>query len=73
MLWVNVAWGLINLLPVYPLYGGRVAREVLTLRQPRQGIVWSYQLSVVAAGAMALYGAFAWQSLFIALMFGYLA
>ena len=73
MLWVNVAWGLINLLPVYPLDGGRVAREVLTLRQPRQGIVWSYQLSVVAAGAMALYGAFAWQSLFIALMFGYLA
>ncbi|HEX6960599.1 MAG TPA: site-2 protease family protein, partial [Lacipirellula sp.] len=54
MLWVNIAWGLINLLPVYPLDGGRIAREVLTLRHPRRGIVWSYQLSAVVAGGMAL-------------------
>lgn len=73
MLWVNVAWGLINLLPVYPLDGGRVAREVLTLRHPRRGIIWSYQLSMVAAGAMALFGLFAWGLIFVALMFGYLS
>jgi Zn-dependent protease len=73
MLWVNIAWGIINLLPVYPLDGGRVAREVLTLRHPRRGIVWSYQLSAVVAGSMALYGLFAWHSLFTALMFGYLS
>jgi stage IV sporulation protein FB len=73
MLWVNVAWGLINLLPVYPLDGGRVARELFTLHQPRQGIVRSLQLSVVTGGAMALYGLVAWQSFFTAFMFGYLA
>jgi Zn-dependent protease len=73
MLWVNIVWGLVNLLPVYPLDGGRVAREVLTLRHPRRGIIWSYQLSMAAGAAMAVYGLFAWQSLFVAVMFGYLA
>jgi Zn-dependent protease len=73
MLWVNIVWGLINLLPVYPLDGGRVSRELCTLRQPRRGIVVSLQISIVAAGAMAVFGLFAWESLFTAIMFGYLA
>jgi Zn-dependent protease len=73
MLWVNIVWGLINLLPVYPLDGGRVSRELCTLHQPRRGIVVSLQISIVAAGAMAVFGLFAWESLFTAIMFGYLA
>ena len=28
MLWVNIYWGLVNLLPVYPLDGGQIAREL---------------------------------------------
>jgi stage IV sporulation protein FB len=70
---VNIGWGLINLLPIYPLDGGRVSGELFTLQQPRRGIVMSLQLSMVAAGAMALIGVVLWQSLFTALMFGYLA
>ncbi len=73
LLTVNILWGLINLLPVYPLDGGRVMREVCTLRDSRRGVVFSLQISVVTAGAMALYGLFAWQSIFTAMMFGYLA
>ena len=72
-LWINILWGLVNLLPIYPLDGGRVSREVLTLQQPRRGIVMSLQLSMVAAGAMALVGVMLWQSFFTAFMFGYLA
>jgi Zn-dependent protease len=71
--WINIGWGLINLLPIYPLDGGQVSRELFTLQQPRRGIVMSLQLSMVAAGAMALIGVVLWQSLFTALMFGYLA
>jgi Zn-dependent protease len=73
ILFVNIVWGLINLLPVYPLDGGRVSRELCTLRQPRRGIVLSLQISTLTAAAMAVYGLFAWSSLFTALMFGYLA
>jgi len=72
-LWINILWGLVNLLPIYPLDGGRVSREVLTLQQPRRGIAMSLQLSMVAAGAMALVGVMLWQSFFTAFMFGYLA
>jgi Zn-dependent protease len=73
ILFVNIVWGLVNLLPVYPLDGGRVAREVLTLRHPRRGIVLSLQVSIVVAGAMAVVGLLTWGSLFTALLFGYLA
>lgn len=72
LLWVNVAWGLVNLLPIYPLDGGRIARELFTLRQPRRGIVRSLWLSIAAAGLMAVYGLYL-QSFFILLMFGLLA
>jgi Zn-dependent protease len=72
LLYVNIFWGLVNLLPIYPLDGGHVARELFTLNQPRSGIVQSLWLSVVVAGAMALFG-LSRNSLFITVMFGYLA
>jgi Zn-dependent protease len=70
---VNILWGLVNLLPIYPLDGGRVAREVCTLKNPRAGIVLSLRISIIAAIAMAIAAAVAWQSLFTTIMFGYLA
>lgn len=74
LLFVNVVWGLVNLLPIYPLDGGQVARELFTLgRNPRQGIVNSLWLSTIAAGGMAIYGLLAWKSLLVVLLFGYLA
>jgi stage IV sporulation protein FB len=73
MLWVNIVWGLVNLLPVYPLDGGRISRELCTLNHPRRGIVLSLQISIGVAIAMAVFGALAWRSVFVALMFGYFA
>jgi len=73
LFWINILWGLVNLLPIYPLDGGRVARELLSLHNTRRGIVVSLQLSIGAAAIMALYGALGMQSLFTALFFGYLA
>lgn len=73
LLFVNIIWGLINLLPIYPLDGGRVARELMTLRRPRQGMINSLWLSAIAAAAVAAGALFALGSLFLPLFFGYLA
>ncbi|MGE3244066.1 MAG: site-2 protease family protein [Pirellulales bacterium] len=72
LLYVNIWWGLVNLLPIYPLDGGRVSRELFTLNQPRQGIIQSLWLSAVVAAAFAVFG-LARGSIFTAIMFGYLA
>jgi stage IV sporulation protein FB len=72
LLQINILWGLINLLPIYPLDGGRVARELFTLSQPRRGIVQSLWLSIVTAGAFAAFGLLR-GSVLTAIMFGYLA
>jgi stage IV sporulation protein FB len=73
ILFVNIFWGLVNLLPVYPLDGGRVSRELCTLGNARRGIVLSLWISIVTAGLVAAYVGVQWGSIYLALMFCYLA
>jgi len=70
---VNIYWGLLNLMPVYPLDGGQIAREILVATSPREGIRQSLILSIAAAVVLALLGLVQWHRLFLALLFGYLA
>jgi membrane-associated protease RseP (regulator of RpoE activity) len=73
LLWVNVFWGLINLVPVYPLDGGSVTRNVLIQADPIDGVRKSLWISVIAGGLVALAGLIFLRSIFIALLFGLLA
>ncbi len=73
VLQICVLWGLVNLLPVYPLDGGQIARELFLRFSPRDGIRQSMLLSIFAAIAMAMYGYARMNSLYIAIFFGYLA
>lgn len=57
MLGINIFWGILNLMPVYPLDGGQVAREVLCLFSPRRGVRWSLALSMVVAVGLAVVAA----------------
>ena len=69
---VCIMWGVLNLLPVYPLDGGHIAREVLCLISPRTGAANSLALSIVVAVFIAIL----WlqMGIFInAMLFGYLA
>ena len=50
---INLWWGLINLLPVFPLDGGQMTRELLRAWSPWRGLELSLQISVVVAGGMA--------------------
>ena len=72
LLWVNIMWGMLNLLPIYPLDGGQITRELFTLRSPRQGIVASLWLSIIAAVVAALW-LLSKEYRFAPFLFGYLA
>lgn len=73
LLFVNIFWGLINLVPVYPLDGGNVARNALLQYDPRGGVRTSLWISVIAGGIMAVIGLVAFGSVYMALLFGFLA
>lgn len=73
LLWVNVFWGIFNLLPVYPLDGGQVTRNVLIQVDPLDGARKSLWVSVVVGGIIALVGLFVMRSPYLALLFGVLA
>jgi Zn-dependent protease len=73
LLWVNIFWGIFNLLPVYPLDGGQVTRNVLIQYDPWGGARKSLWVSVIAGGIIALVGLLLMKSVYIALLFGLLA
>jgi len=66
-LWVNFWWGMINLLPVLPLDGGQIAELYI---RPQSKV---FQICIGTAAAMALVGALWMKSLYVAVLFGYLA
>lgn len=68
----SIWWALLNLIPVYPLDGGQIAREAISIFQPREGIRYSLILSVAAGGAAALWG-FTRKDPFLGIMFALLA
>ncbi len=72
-LWVSIFWGLINLLPVLPLDGGNVARNILVQYDPWKGVRKAIWLSAITGTLVALIGFFIWNSIYIALLFGFLA
>jgi Zn-dependent protease len=55
MEFINLWWGLVNLLPVFPLDGGQIARALITGMRPRDGLEMSLKLSVGIGGAVAAY------------------
>ncbi len=66
-LWINFWWGILNLLPVLPLDGGRIAELFV---KPQKLV---YQIGLVTGAAMAVLALTFLGSTFTAIMFGYLA
>ena len=73
LLWVNVFWGLVNLLPVYPLDGGNVARRLIIISDPWAGVRKSLWVSVIAGGIAAVVGLLLLKSIYVTFLFGILA
>ena len=68
----SVFWALLNLMPVYPLDGGQIARELFLIFNARNGIRYSLVLSVITGAGLAALGLYGGQ-FFMAIMFGMLA
>jgi Zn-dependent protease len=85
MLWINILWGLVNLLPIWPLDGGQISREIYEHYRGRDGVRLSLILSLVTSGALAVLAFIEWvrreplpyisfgMSLFGVIFFGLLA
>jgi stage IV sporulation protein FB len=52
--WINLYWPLLNLMPIWPLDGGRVSREVLEWLLPRNGVSISLGISFSLAALFAV-------------------
>ena len=57
---VNLYWGIFNLLPVFPLDGGQVARELCEARWRGRGLQIALKISIAVAGAVAIYSLVCW-------------
>ena len=73
LLFVNIWWGLVNLLPVLPLDGGRIASEMLMDLRVPDAMAKTLTLSIIAAVGVAIFAFTQLQEWYVALMFGYLA
>ena len=72
LLWVNIYWGFVNLLPVYPLDGSHIAEALLDRYYPAGSKRTALRISAITASLIAVL-ALVGYSVYLALMFGFLA
>jgi membrane-associated protease RseP (regulator of RpoE activity) len=89
LFFINLLWGLINLLPIWPLDGGQISRDLFTIVLPRGGASIAFGISLVLCGLLVVNSLMAWSGrpllpswvptggdrnyLVFIIMFGYLA
>lgn len=52
---INLFWPLLNLLPIWPLDGGQIAREICQAIMPQRGTSFSLGISLVVSGVLAVH------------------
>jgi stage IV sporulation protein FB len=73
LLFFNIFWGLVNLLPVLPLDGGQAARELFELADRSNGLVRCLWLSIITGVVVAVASWLYLHDLFMTLLFASLA
>ena len=73
LLFVNVFWGILNLLPIQPLDGGDITAAILARRNPSTALERSFQISMYMSLAVMAAMLVAFQSVFMTVMFAALA
>ncbi len=73
LLFINICWGVINLLPLMPLDGGQITGVVLTMFNRRKGMRWGYTISLVTGGLLAVVALVKFHEPFLGILFAVLA
>ena len=47
MIYINMFWGMLNLVPIYPLDGGQVFYEVMQGKKPRKATYLTHKVSII--------------------------
>ncbi len=72
MLFINIFWGLLNLMPIFPLDGGKIARELFVMMDGTSGVRNSLMLSLVTAIGLGVLGFVAGER-FLPIFFAFMA
>ncbi len=70
---INLFWGLLNLLPIWPLDGGQATQILLSLYDRHRGQRWSHIVSLLVAGGLALVVYQLSKDIFLTVFFAYFA
>jgi Zn-dependent protease len=70
---INLMWGLLNLLPIWPLDGGRVSEIVLSWYDRSRGVRWCHIVSLLVAGILGVVAITYGRDLYLTIFFGLFA
>jgi Zn-dependent protease len=59
LIFINLLWGLVNLLPVWPLDGGQISRDICEGASRDRGLAISLGISLAVAALLAVHSLFA--------------
>jgi Zn-dependent protease len=71
LLFINIWWGLVNLLPIWPLDGGQMTEVVLSMFNRREGRRRAHVVGLLTAGALAIVVFQLTGQLFMTIWFAY--
>jgi Zn-dependent protease len=72
LLAINFWWGIFNLLPIWPLDGGRITEVLLSMHDRRHGTRRAHIVSLIAAGLLAMWR-FRHEDIIMGIWFAYFA
>ena len=73
VLWINLVMGTFNLIPVFPMDGGRILRSLLAMRWPYlRATAWAATIGKVLAAAGVVLMALVWHLYLGALLFAFI-
>ena len=70
--WVSLFWAVLNLLPVFPLDGGWIARALLSMLL-KSGPFWADVIGLIVGGLVAYFALTKLQSLLATILFAFFA